>query len=111
MGAAKLSPSPRKGHAEDTAKKQRAGSVEARINNDRAPHCETQGWVCYWSENNHQTAKRRNNNRDMDVRSLHACGKVLGLEKFSWMEDTRSSTAEKTRNSSMGLHSLYGKKL
>ena len=41
MGAAKLSLGPLKGHDEDTVKKQHAGSVEARINNDRAPHCKT----------------------------------------------------------------------
>ena len=41
MGTAKLSQSPLKEHDEDTAKKQHAGLVEARINNNRAPHCKT----------------------------------------------------------------------
>ena len=36
MGAAKFSISPLKEQDEDTAKKQHAGLVEARINNDRA---------------------------------------------------------------------------
>ena len=44
MGASKLPLSQLKGHDEDTAKKQHSGSVEARINNDRVPHCKTPGW-------------------------------------------------------------------
>ena len=43
LGAAKLFLSPLKGHDEDTAKKQHAGSMDARINDDRAPHCKTPG--------------------------------------------------------------------
>ena len=34
-----------------------------------------------------------------------------GLEKLPWMKDTRSGTAEKTQNTSMVWHLLYGKKL
>ena len=44
MGAAKLSLGPLKGHDGNTAKKQYAGSVEARINNHRASNCKTPGW-------------------------------------------------------------------
>ena len=43
MGAAKLSLNQKKGHDGNAAKKQRAGSAEARINNDRAPHCRASG--------------------------------------------------------------------
>ena len=63
-----------------------------RINNDRVPQCKTLGWgrqVCYRSENNHQTATRRNNNRNIwNVGSLHACGKIqeltYELKRYRW---------------------------
>ena len=44
--------------------------------------------VCFWSENNHQTPYRRNDNRNMDVCSLHVCGKVQELthelKRYRW---------------------------
>ena len=39
----KLSLNTLKGHDKNTAKEQHAGSVEARISNDRTPHCKTPG--------------------------------------------------------------------
>ena len=96
MGAATLSLSPLKGRDEDTAKEQHAGSVEVRINNDRAP--QTPGWgryVCYWSENNRQTAKRRNSNRTWNIRSLRARCRwgILGLAKVRWTGFEKKKTS------------------
>ena len=86
----------------------------------------------YWGENTHQTAKGRNNNSNMIRPLSKCCGKVQELsmsetldgtswvlprldaqvlEKPTQMRDTRSGTAEKTRNTSMGWYLLYGKKL
>ena len=78
MGAAKLSLSPLKGHDEDRAKKQHAGSVEARINNDRAPPCGTPGGGGNKSATGAKTIIRLTNEETTVgtgiVRSLHACG-------------------------------------
>ena len=83
--------------------------------------------MCSWRENNHQAAKTRNNSRNME-RSLsirlgevqeliydlkHCRWNIVGFaeEKLPRMRDTIFGTAEKTRNASIGWHSVYGKKL
>ena len=69
MGAAKLSFSPLKGHDGNTAKKQHAGSVEAQINNNRAPplyDCRV-GVVSLLMERKQPSdCRERNNNSSME---------------------------------------------
>ena len=78
MGAAKLSLSPVKRHDGNTAKTQHDGSVEPRINNDRAPPVRLQGGgdLC---ANGATTAirlpKEGTTIGTWNTRSLYSCGK------------------------------------
>ena len=84
MDAAKLSLSPLKGHDEDTAKKQHAGSVEARVNNDHATHCKTPGDdKCVIGSETTRVPKEGTAMGTWNVRSLHACRKIQELKPIS----------------------------